>query len=73
MKSAKVFICGGKPTDHVCDNDGPQVCGGEDENGNHFEVPATPENRQRKGIRWGSVTCSKCGSTNMERSMWEDF
>lgn len=70
MDDITVFTCG-TPRDHKCDNDGPEVCGGEDEHGNYWIGPATEENRRRAS--WGSVTCSKCGMTAMDRGTWEDW
>jgi hypothetical protein len=66
-----VFQCGTKPKDHKCDNDGPEMCGGENpDTGACWAAPATPENRKRAS--WGSVSCSVCGMTAMERDMWRD-
>ncbi len=60
------FQCG-VISDHECDNNGPEIYGGEG-------VPTTtvrPDSM--KGYTWGSVTCSICGSSSMDRSMWRDF
>lgn len=67
--STAVFECG-KPRDHECDGNGPELCGGENDDGTYWQGPATDENKRR--ARWGSVSCSKCGMTAMERSLWED-
>lgn len=60
------FECG-LPRDHTCDNDGPEIMGGDN-------VPTLPgeEVRQKnlRGYSWGSVTCSVCGMTAMDRSLW---
>ena len=69
MGEVTVFQCGA-PKDHKCDDDGPVVCGGENEDGTYWTGPDTPTNRER--ARWGSVTCSVCGMTAMDRSLWED-
>jgi hypothetical protein len=65
-----VFTCG-KPQDHKCNSDGPEMCGGENPDGTHWEAIATPENRARAA--WGSVSCSVCGRSAMETSMWQDW
>ena len=67
MNELAVFFCG-PPKDHECDSDGPVRVGGEDENGNFWSGPNTPENRKR--ATWGSVTCSKCKMSAMELDMW---
>jgi hypothetical protein len=60
------FLCGSKP-DHECDSDGPTIYGGDD-------VPTvTDQKLSGKGYTWGTTTCSKCGSSSMDRSMWRDF
>lgn len=60
-----VFICGKKP-DHKCDSDGPFIYGGDN-------VETTTDiTKAGKGYTWGSVTCSKCGSSSFENSYWED-
>jgi hypothetical protein len=64
-----VFICGGRPKDHVCDSEGPLVCGGTDEDGNSWAGLETPENRRRAS--WGSVTCSVCGTAAIDSAMWD--
>lgn len=64
-----VFMCG-PPRDHKCDDKGPELCGGENEDGTYWQGPASDrENRER--ANWGSVSCSICGMTAMERGMWE--
>ncbi len=64
-----VYICGQKP-DHKCDSDGPEVCGGVNEDGSTWTGPAIEGVRER--AQWGSVTCSKCGMTAMDASLWSD-
>lgn len=60
-----IFECG-LSRDHKCDDDGPVLYGGD-------EVETTTDkNKAGKGYSWGSVSCSKCGLTAMERSYWED-
>lgn len=62
---SQIFQCG-PPTDHECDSDGPFVYGGDD-------VPTiTDRSKAGKGYSWGSATCSKCGMTAMELSLWRD-
>ena len=68
MSEVQVFLCG-PPKDHKCDTDGPEMCGGETPDGNLWQEVANKENRKK--ARWGSVSCSLCGMTAMERSMWE--
>lgn len=70
MKDVQVITCG-PPKDHKCDSDGPTLCGGENEDGSYWKgSDSLPENRKR--ARWGSVSCSQCGMTAMELSMWID-
>lgn len=67
---ARVFICGPRG-DHVCDSEGPTLCGGQNPDGSYWQgSDQVPENRKR--ANWGSVSCSKCGMTAMEKSLWED-
>jgi len=68
MDDTTIITCG-PPKDHQCDSDGPQICGGEDENGNFWTAPLSEKNGRR--AEWGSVTCSKCGMSAMDRSLWE--
>ncbi len=59
------FICG-PPKDHKCDDEGPFVYGGDN-------VPTvTDRSKAGKGYSWGSVTCSVCGTSAIDRSVWED-
>lgn len=67
-KELTVFMCG-PPKNHVCDGDGPVIVGGEDESGEFWQGPDTPENRKK--ARWGSVSCSKCGLTAQELHAWD--
>ena len=69
-KNVTVITCGPQ-SDHDCDDDGPTLMGGEDENGS-WVGPDTPENRARPHT-WGSASCSKCGRTAMDRHMWTDW
>jgi hypothetical protein len=62
------FICGPR-RDHECNTDGPEICGGEDESGELWQDVATEENRKR--ALWGSVSCSICGMSAMEKGFWE--
>lgn len=68
MSEVAVFQCG-LPRGHKCDDNGPFLSGGDD-------VPTLPEKEVRelglRGYTWGSVTCSVCGMTAMDRSLWED-
>jgi len=67
-----VITCG-LPRDHTCDTEGPNLMGGENADGTFWEMEDTPENRKlRKRASWGSVSCSMCGRTAMETSMWRD-
>lgn len=59
-----VFMCG-PPKDHKCDDNGPVVYGKEDGD--------TTTDKNEKGITWGSTSCSVCGMTSMEQSMWESW
>lgn len=68
MSELQVFMCGA-PKDHKCDDNGPELCGGTDAKGNSWQGPPNEENRCR--ANWGSVSCSVCGMTAMERSMWD--
>lgn len=70
-RETTVFICG-NPRDHVCDDDGPHLCGGEDEDGAFWQGLASIEENRRRAT-WGSVSCSKCGSTSIENSFWQDL
>lgn len=70
MSEITVFTCG-VPRDHKCDDAGPEVCGGENPDGTFWQGPTTEENRRKSN--WGSVSCSKCGMTAMERGMWSDW
>ena len=59
------FECG-LPRDHKCDDKGPIVYGGP-------EVDTTLDPPESvRGYTWGSVSCSQCGLTAMERSYWDD-
>lgn len=62
------FLCG-PPKGHKCDADGPAVVGGENPDGSHWQGEDTEENRKRAS--WASVSCSVCGMTAIERSMWD--
>lgn len=57
-----IFMCG-NAKDHKCDDEGPFVYGKDD--------GTITEDKNEKGIRWGSTTCSKCGSSSMQRSYWD--
>lgn len=60
------MITCGNPRDHECDSKGPFIYGGDN-------VPSvTDPEKAGKGYTWGSVTCSKCGTTAMEQSLWRD-
>lgn len=61
MDKVKVFVCG-PPKDHKCDDNGPTVYGKED---------GTTTTDRNERHTWGSVTCSVCGMSAMERSYWE--
>lgn len=66
MTYADAFLCG-PPRDHECDSVGPFFYGGDD-------VPTLKE-RPPEGVRgytWGSVSCSVCSMTAMDRSLWLD-
>jgi hypothetical protein len=61
-----VFLCG-IPRDHMCDSNGPIIYGGDN-------VPVTSDREKAgKGYSWGSVTCSVCGTSSMQNSMWRNF
>ena len=59
-----VFLCGA-PRDHECDYKGPTVWGWDDGRTTNDRRIA-----QRDKSTWGSVTCSICGVSAMERSAW---
>lgn len=59
-----VFMCG-PPKDHKCDDNGPFLYGGDG-----VEI-TTDRSKAGKGYSWGSVSCSVCGMTAMDRSTWE--
>lgn len=65
MSEVTVFMCG-PPKDHKCDDDGSFVYGLRDGSITDDEAKA-----RKEGCEWGSVTCSVCGMSSMERSMWE--
>lgn len=60
-----VHICGPRK-DHECDDNGPFMYGLRD-----GTVTDNEEQVKKEGCSWGSVTCSVCGITAMDRSMWE--
>lgn len=65
------FQCGTDPN-HLCNTDGPNVCGGFDDDGNGWVKLDVPENR--KGATWGSTSCSICGMAVLEFvSQWRDY
>ncbi len=65
-QEVKAFICG-PPRDHECDDIGPYVAIYPDGR----EVPVyDPEKDFPKGTVGGSVTCSICGRSSMQTSMW---
>lgn len=68
VEEIRVFTCG-RPRDHECDYLGPEICGGVDENGQHWQAPYTKEEKRR--ISWGSASCSICGVTAHENAYWE--
>lgn len=60
-----VFACGPRQ-DHVCDDAGPFLYGGD-------SVPTvTDQKLAGRGYSWGSTSCSVCGDTSMNRAMWQD-
>ncbi len=61
------FFCG-KPRDHVCDDNGPATYGLID-----GRTTTSYEEAIKEGHTWGSVTCSVCGRTAMDNSMWSDW
>lgn len=64
MSELSLFTCG-VPKDHKCDDNGPFVYFHRD---GHVLLEK-PENVV--GISGGSVTCSQCGMSAMDRAMWE--
>ena len=57
----------GPRRDHECDTKGPFLYGGD-------EVETTTDREKAgKGYTWGSASCSKCGMTAMELSLWRDL
>ena len=61
-----VFTCG-PVTDHKCDTDGPTLYGGDG------VATTTDQEIAGKGYTWGSVSCSKCGTTAMDNDQWNDW
>lgn len=61
-----IHTCG-PAKDHKCDTDGPTLYGGED------VETTTDQSKAGKGYTWGSVSCSKCGLTAMDNSVWQDW
>lgn len=68
-ETLQVVICG-LPRDHKCDYDGPTLCGGTNEDGTYWQGTCDESNRRR--ATWGSASCSICGRTAMENSVWMD-
>ena len=66
-----IFQCG-LPRGHTCDDKGPEICGGEDENGNVW-VGLAKEMKFRNGCTWGSVSCSICGTAAYQGAYWYDL
>lgn len=64
--STQIFTCG-PPVDHECDDNGPVVYGL-----TNGEITADKQRAQKEGHSWGSVTCSRCGMSAMDRSLWRD-
>jgi len=62
---ATVFICG-PDRSHKCDDDGPVVYFTRDGG-----VTQDRDEAEKVGCSGGSVTCSVCGMSSMERAMWE--
>lgn len=60
-----IFMCG-PPKDHKCDDAGPYVFGLKDGSTTDDEKRA-----RKEGCTWGSVTCSICGMSAMDRLLWE--
>lgn len=65
MSDIQVFQCG-PPKDHKCDDNGGFVYGLRD-----GTVTDDEKRARNEGCTWGSATCSVCGMTAMDRSMWE--
>lgn len=63
-ESVLKFECGPR-RDHECDTDGPTIYGGPD------VIETTDIKKAGIGYTWGSVSCSKCGMTAMEKAMWD--
>ncbi len=61
-----VFVCGPSRPKHVCDDKGPVEYGLND-----GRITNDKKEAQELGCFWFSVTCSKCGQSAMDRSMWE--
>lgn len=64
-EKVSVFVCG-PPKDHKCDDDGPFVYGL-----SSGEITSDESRAKKEGCTFGSTTCSVCGTSSMERSMWE--
>lgn len=65
-KNIQVFMCGNK-IDHDCNDIGPMIYGLSDGT-TTVEKPLFG-----KGCVWGSVSCSICGMSAMDRDMWRDL
>lgn len=62
-----IFVCG-QPKDHVCDDVGPIIIGGENEDGTFWQEFEDIKNPLPH--TWGSVSCSICGTTAIEKGYW---
>lgn len=64
-KKITAFFCG-PPKDHKCDDNGPFLYGGDS------VETTTDKTKAGKGYSWGSTSCSVCGMTSMDLSLWRD-
>lgn len=68
--TAIVHVCGPRK-DHECDSNGPWEYYMRDKDGNTYVT--RDESEARRGqCSGGSVTCSKCGMSAQELSLWRD-
>jgi len=66
VDNVSVFTCG-PPKDHECNSDGKFLYGLSNGTTTYDLAVA-----KQFGYTWGSVTCSVCGMSSMEKSMWQD-
>ena len=70
IEGSTAIMCGGEPTDHVCNEDATIFI-----LSNGDRIPYTDENYEKhfKEIRGGSVACTICGRAAIDNAMWLDI